>query len=299
VKIVLSRKGFDSSAGGVPSPILPDGRLVSLPIPDPRSPVRYGEIGGDRRDIPGLVSSLTRGRLRRSSRAHLDPDLVAADRPRAPGWRPVFGQEGAAQGHLRNQGVGAGDLFVFFGLFQRVLRERGRWVFDRGAPRQHLIWGWLQVEAVVPVAECPARMREWAGEHPHFRHGQSPDNVLYLARDGLRLPGGPGGELPGSGVFTRHNRLLRLTDPRAPRPGLWRLPPWLHPAPDRPALSYHRSESRWSSRGGVTRLRSAARGQEFVIDADRYPEASPWLAALIERLSGEKRVDSGAWRSRM
>ncbi|MBK6960624.1 MAG: hypothetical protein IPH23_05180 [Gammaproteobacteria bacterium] len=28
----LQQKGFDSSSGGKPSPILPDGRMVSLPI---------------------------------------------------------------------------------------------------------------------------------------------------------------------------------------------------------------------------------------------------------------------------
>ena len=33
MKIILSRKGFDSSNGFMPSPILPDGTLLSLPIP--------------------------------------------------------------------------------------------------------------------------------------------------------------------------------------------------------------------------------------------------------------------------
>ena len=33
MKIVLSRKGFDSACGGVASPIFPDGGYVSLPIP--------------------------------------------------------------------------------------------------------------------------------------------------------------------------------------------------------------------------------------------------------------------------
>lgn len=33
MKLILSRKGFDSGYGGMPSPILPDGRLVPLPIP--------------------------------------------------------------------------------------------------------------------------------------------------------------------------------------------------------------------------------------------------------------------------
>lgn len=32
MKIVLSRKGFDSASGGVASVILPDGRLQTIPI---------------------------------------------------------------------------------------------------------------------------------------------------------------------------------------------------------------------------------------------------------------------------
>ncbi len=33
MKVVLSRKGFDSANGGIPSPIMPDGTMLSLPIP--------------------------------------------------------------------------------------------------------------------------------------------------------------------------------------------------------------------------------------------------------------------------
>ncbi len=287
MKIILSRKGFDSTAGGVPSPILPGGRIVSLPIPDPRSPVRYGEIGGEGREMGALVSNLTGGRIRRSSRAHLDPDLVGSDRVRPPGWQPIFGQEGAAQGHLRNEGVGPGDLFVFFGLFQRVLRRRGRYVFDHDAPRMHLIWGWLQVDAVVAVAECPNAVRRWACEHPHLHHEPSPDNTLYLARRRMRLADGQTTGLPGSGVFPRYHRLLRLTDSASPRPSVWRVPAWLHPRPGRTAMSHHRRPERWSNRGGAARLHSASRGQEFVLDADEYPEAMRWLTGLVPRLLAE------------
>lgn len=283
MKIILSRKGFDSSAGGVPSPILPDGRIVSLPIPDPRSPVRYGDIGGEGRNIGALVSNLTAGRIRRSSRAHLDPDLVAADRPRPAGWRPLFGQEGAAQGHLRNQGVGPGDLFVFFGLFQRVLWRGGRYRFDRSAPRIHLIWGWLQVARVVPVAECPGSMLRWAREHPHLSHPAAPDNVLYVARRRLSFPDGGAMDLPGSGVFTRYQRLLQLSDPRSSLPSRWRLPTWMHPGDGRSAMTYHREAARWSVSRGVTRLRTAARGQEFVFPASEYPQARRWLESRIAR----------------
>ena len=32
-KLILSRKGFDTQAGGKPSPVFPDGSMFSLPIP--------------------------------------------------------------------------------------------------------------------------------------------------------------------------------------------------------------------------------------------------------------------------
>ena len=44
-KLSLSRKGFDSSYGGCPSPIFPDGTIYSLPIPgDDYAAVHYGDL---------------------------------------------------------------------------------------------------------------------------------------------------------------------------------------------------------------------------------------------------------------
>jgi hypothetical protein len=47
MRIIFSRKGFDSSSGGVPSPIFPDGRMLSLPIPDRLSRIAYADISGN------------------------------------------------------------------------------------------------------------------------------------------------------------------------------------------------------------------------------------------------------------
>jgi hypothetical protein len=52
-------------------------------------------------------------------------------------------------------------------------------------------------------------------------------------------------------------------------------------------LTYNSDLSRWrTSTAGVT-LDSAARGQEFVLDCDDYPEATEWL---WERLALAKRI---------
>jgi Nucleotide modification associated domain 3 len=50
MKLILSRKGFDSAYGGVPSPILPDGTLCPLPIPSNEAPCLKGEKDG-RKDM--------------------------------------------------------------------------------------------------------------------------------------------------------------------------------------------------------------------------------------------------------
>ena len=55
---------------------------------------------------------------------------------RPPDWRPAFGQVGAAQKHLEQQGVSVGDVFLFFGWFRDVIRNTdGRWKYNpRASP---------------------------------------------------------------------------------------------------------------------------------------------------------------------
>ena len=281
VKFILSRKGFDSSAGGVPSPVLPDGRLVSLPIPDRLSAIRYGDIGDEKRPVGQWVSNLTGGRIRRSSRAHLDPDIVDSDLPRNPGWRPLFGQAGAAQGHLARQGIGPGDLFLFFGLFRETRWRRGRLQFVPGAPRRHVIWGWLQVDQIVRVDTCPSSIRSYAGYHPHFRRAADPANTLYIGCSELALPPDARSRRPGAGIFERFEPHRCLTDTEGSGPSQWRLPRWCWPRNGHVPLSCHDRLVRWQTDENGVRLQSVARGQEFVLDADRYPEALEWTAGLF------------------
>ena len=44
MKVILSRKGFDSGYGGMASPILPDGTLLSLPIPSKSETVKFTDL---------------------------------------------------------------------------------------------------------------------------------------------------------------------------------------------------------------------------------------------------------------
>jgi len=283
MKIILSRKGFDSSAGGVPSPILPDGRLVSLPIPDPLSTIRYRSIQGCDPAIGKLVTDLTKGRIKASTKAHLDPDLLHSNLPRTSNWRPLFGQSGAAQGHLRNQQIAVGDVFLFFGLFQRVKKTAGKFTFDNSSPRQHILYGWMQIGAIFPVSDCPEETRSWASYHPHFFHPASTNNTLYVATDKLRINGRQVKSIDGAGQFESITNNRTLTARNAKTPSQWQLPAWIYPTPGKPPLTYHTTLSRWKKNETHSNLQAASRGQEFVLDCDHYPEALGWLREILSK----------------
>ena len=279
MKIILSRKGFDSGSGGVPSPIFPDGLMMSLPIPDRLSGIAYKDVAGNRWLSMGeAVSQL--GKFPETHRAHLDPDLVAKSLPRKKGWRPIFGQVDAAEGHLRRQGVGSGDIFLFFGLFREIEKSSSGWQYVRGSKPVHSLFGWLQIADRVPVSAWPTSDR-WALYHPHFARQPSPSNVIYTSTERLTLPSGKPTGFAGAGTFSQFSPTLCLTAPGSDRPGRWLLPKWFHPDGRGSVLTYHSNRVRWevSDRGAV--LSSASRGQEFVLDCDHYPEAVDWLKELL------------------
>ena len=279
MKLILSRKGFDSSAGKKPSPIFPDGTMLSLPIPDKASTIAYKDIAGNAcASVGELVQDLAK--LPPTHRAHLDPDLSDHSLPRRPGWRPLFGQEGAAESHLENQGVGPGDIFLFFGLFREVEKSAVRWRYTPGSKPIHVLFGWLQVAKRIAVSDWPADA-PWALYHPHFRREPHPKNVVYVGAERLTLPGLESSAIPGAGLFAAFTPELQLTEPQCGRPGLWLLPDWFHPDRRDSALTYHGGAARWQrSKAGVM-LDSAYRGQEFVLNCDHYPEAVDWLRELL------------------
>ena len=170
-RLIISRKGFDSAAGGCPSPIFPDGTMYSLPVPgyDEEEPIRYEDLHHGNINIGQVVEDLTDGRHPAGHLAGLDPDIRPDAIARSDNWRGLFGQVGAAQAHLANQHVDAGDAFLFFGLFRRVEKTRTRWRFIRDAPKLHVLWGWLQIEQVCKIDEIRHDEKfGWATYHCQF-----------------------------------------------------------------------------------------------------------------------------------
>lgn len=242
MKLIFSRKGLDNISGGYPSPIS-DGRAISLPIPENDVGCRsYASLVFD------FVESLTHGRIKASDIAHTDP--------LAQSGRVYFGQAGAAQAHLANNGVGVGDTFLFFGLFQDYPADR----FHPDARPHHRIFGLMEVEQVLHLGNPPnADLHRVPSHHPHLHRGYFENNTVYVGQGCLGAPA---------------TDLLRLSLPAGPL-SRWRVPAWLAEY----GMTYHGKSERW----GDGTLDTTAPGQEFVCSipqADR--EARQWLQQIIE-----------------
>lgn len=193
MKIVFSRKGFDSSYGGSPSPIV-DGRPISLPIPGSRGETTTYEALG----LDALVRRATRGRMSGTEPCHDDPMFAQGSC-----W---LGQVNQAQAHLANQNVSQGDVFLFFGLFAEA---------DSGE-RHHRIFGWMRVTCHGPP-EVISRDPGWRAPprpHPHFFGSWEKSNTIYHGAGGLARSAASA---------------LRLTRPGGPL-NRWIVPPWLREA---------------------------------------------------------------------
>ncbi|MBX7483411.1 hypothetical protein [Qipengyuania qiaonensis] len=237
MRIVFSRKGFDSAAGGGPSPIV-DGRPVSLPIPaGAASRTTYRDLG-----LAEQAERASRGKVGADDLCHHDPMFL-------DNGICLFGQCGAAQTHLANRGVGVGDIFLFFGLFR-----------EKGGDPHHRIFGFLEVERIIDLADGVPGDLVRRG-HPHALALHASNNVVYA---------GPGLQA------ARASDALRLTVSGGPV-SLWNRPAWLKAG----GLSYHDRADRWL-RGG--RLRSVARGQEFVADVGRRKAPREWLARVLSEI---------------
>ena len=268
MRIVLSRKGFDSDSGGHPSPILPDGKMLSLPIPVAWDKLAYRDIiGPGGKSYAEVLQELDAGAKISGKGVHLDPDLAARSKPRPPDWLPAFGQIEGPATHLRNQGVSVGDLFLFFGWFRHTEGIADRIRFRGGASGFHAIFGFLQIGEIF-LADEDARLPNSLTDHPHAAavRRKRKHNTIYVAAPKLSFHP----SFPGAGVFEFDDRKV-LTKKGESR-SRWNLDPEIF---RNVKISYH-SENSWKD--GY--FQSAGRGQEFVIHAnDRVID---WALCLIK-----------------
>ncbi|MVB10135.1 Nucleotide modification associated domain 3 [Caprobacter fermentans] len=248
MKIILSRKGFDSANGGCASPILEDGTLLSMPIPvDAESPCKYEDLYYNGVSYLSLLSQIKHNFTDRY--CHLDPDIRKDCMKRSSNWQPLFGQCGAAQTHLRNNNVGSGDIFLFFGLFRRTIKHSDGTLHFTG-PNMQIIFGYFQIGDVIEGEKI--KQYHW---HPHSRpaYYKKVNNCLYVPSNTLIF----NQSLPGCGILSYDNKRV-LTKPQYAETR-WNLPEFFKEV----SITYHNKESFHANY-----FQSVSRGQEFIVSED-------------------------------
>ena len=242
-KIIISRKGFDSSAGGAPSPILADGRIFSLPIPQrEKSPYRYKDLRFDEFEGTELLKK-SGSKLSPNDFCHFDPILNQAI--------GIFGQANAAQSELDNLDVQKGDLFLFF--------------------------GWLQIEKIIKgeknIKEFLAYKRLC---HPHgFKDvSRYKNNTLYVASKKLDFKNRKL-KKKGFGLFKKTHEDLVLTEKNKTRSN------WQLPKSFAKANNLFMNRLKWSDSKSL-KLNYKGFGQEFVLNVEANPKIANWAMKLIQ-----------------
>ena len=252
MKIILSRKGFDSAWGGCPSPLLPDGTMLSMPIPtEENTGIRYEDINYHTTSYLDVWKQLRSRQKEFPEYCHLDPDLRRDVRPVPENWQAAFGQVDASQTHLENQSVGIGDIFLFFGWFRETDHAKsGKLRYKPKTYGKHMLYGYLQIGAIIKGEDVKAL--PW---HPHSNLDtyKGTNNTIYVASDKLS-----GTDLPGYGSF-RFDDALVLTKENCSR-SRWELPDFFKEA----CISHH---SQNSFKEGY--FQSVPIGQEFVISENQ------------------------------
>ena len=262
MKIILSRKGFDSGYGKIASPILPDGTLLSMPIPS-GDKTSYYSLSYNGKKYNEIIEELWRGHKGNFeyTNCHLDPDLRKDITERSDDWCPAFGQADSALSHLYNQGVKEGDIFLFFGWFKQTEYFNGKLRFVRGAPNIHVLYGYLQVGDIKKKEDT--KQIYW---HPHafYEEKKNELNAIFLPTEKLLDT-----DFSGSGVFKYSKSLVLTKEGYKDNRTRWKLPQCLVGK----NISYHSNDS---YKDGY--FQSVAKGQEFVIDADN--EIIEWVKSL-------------------
>ena len=239
MKIVLSKKGFDSTYGVEPNPVFDkEGReFISMPIPAVNAcdEIKYSaieyECKNHRYNLGELVIKLKGKKviktgplkkdikkipLEADSVCHFDPQLVRSKKDETnENWKPLFGQSGTAQDKLadlktlkedKNEDV----LFLFFGHF-KLIDSKPKKIKTFTA-----IYGWLQVEECIDLKNISDKDKDklkkekpYIAEHPHFKwQPHTASNTIYTATNLLKI-GQSNPNIKGAGLF---DRLYILTE---------------------------------------------------------------------------------------
>ena len=261
---------MDSEAGGMASPILPDGTLLSLPIPDENSKQHYETFIYKEHSFGEIIHQLNpRFNFDKNFSCHLDPDIYDNIEGKPKEWKAAFGQSGVSARHLDKMQVGIGDIFLFYGMFRETIQQAdGTLSYAPGSPVRHIIYGYMEVGEILKRQQDIEERYSW---HPHSSGEGRSYNRLYLPKQ--------------YGTFQYDDSLV-LTKPEQNSRRMWRLPVFF--AENGISISWQ-GNNRPIYKDGYAELNSSCRGQEFVITTSTVEQEENlrnWIDSIIQAGKG-------------
>lgn len=272
MRVILSRKGFESTHEGIPSPILPDGTLLLLPKPDNDGYVSYKEFyceGTSYYDIAVSLDSKMQDVLK-DARCNSSCYIAKSDHRPPLKWFPAYLRTGPLESHLNRQRVSVGDLFLFYGCFRQTEYDANHHLrFVPNAPEQNIIFSYFQIGAIIKNLSFISSHFQWP-LHTLIDKDTSIQHTIYLPTKKLSY----NNQQPGFDILSYSQKLV-LT-----KPGLhyyqWQLPDFLC-APD-VKISYHNNRNN-GFLSGKDYFKSSSIGEEFVIHGTY--DLQRWVHSLI------------------
>ena len=263
MRIIFSRKGFDSSAGGFPNLIFPDGTMYMIPIPDKNSSISYKDLNFfyEKDSIQKILNDLTRNRIKLKGKTkycdykkekfkcHLDPMEVRESQFHGI----AFGQTGGMASHLIKSGINKGDIFLFFSWFKKIEKVKKAWQYKKSFPDIHAVWMIMEVGEIIRIE--PERIKDilnifpFLKKHPHIKIKNKSPNAIFLSRRWKKLK------------FQESLILTDLLDYKGR--SYWRLPKYFKQPQ---AFSFLKD---FTLDDQDVLIKSPGRGQEFVLDIEK------------------------------
>lgn len=283
MKIILSRKGFDSSVqGGGSASFVFKNDIYPLPIPEVGNEIKYEDLKFDGEN--NLLKVMRDLNINQFTECHFDPyissKMIPNDSP-INSWKRSLGQCDIAQSILKAEDIQKGDLFIFFGWFNQLKLENGKFKYVNfsGYHKEgvQMIYGYLEVgDDIINIEKNDNQRADWVQSHPHYiqRNQFRGENVIYTANKELTF----NVDKPGAGLF-KFDQDLILTEGNSTRTN-WILPELFHPS-NEVEIKYLPLVNWKPIRNGKTRIKASSRGQEFVVIKDKNKAIEAWAKNLI------------------
>lgn len=299
MKVVLSKKGVDSS--NCSGPVKARGReeLLFVPIPSLKEKVSYQDIkySKDKTMLDKAKENIKNCKFLMNVPidcldkelkvgCHLDPQLKNYyDNDE---FLASFGQVEKAQKYLENNKIGVGDLFLFYG-----------WFYDEDAHKdKHIIWGYMQVGDVLTFNEDGTvnsfnpklgknlkkedveKEYPFLKNQPHWKNTENyplkRNNTIYIAKK--YFDDDEKSNIKGYGVF-KYNKKLALTDSNADRKSDWCVPN-LANAKIMKSSDKENGYYLFDNKGHINIAKGY--GQEFVLESSDSDKVLSWVKDLLE-----------------